>query len=558
MGVLGGRTGGQADGRTVAARLALAAALILTFPAIGSGQTLGAPTAPGGPNVPDWLFRWSPIGLAGDLPRELPGANVSMPDLLTVPSPRVGSFWTAGNPAGMSGDVDESYSQMRLGYRDTKGAYRRPLDAGNDNRIGGSAFGWRPLPINGALAGRIVVDRVRKNDGAHADVVLPHTSNPFVVLDTLGDAVSGMVTRLDGAGGWNIGPLGIGVVAAYDGREIRTMKSTAPRRNRVSSTGAGAGLTYDILGSAVQIGAYARTERITQDLAMWRSSNRVFAVRGYYEAAPFNLTQATYYRLFERRAHMVGGSAAGHIAGVRWALFGQRERATERQSIDRIDDPITDDWDAKGWVAGFAAQLQVRDSQIMVTVSGRFSTLEGQASRMDLEQVTFDTDEAVWRLEADVRFKPSDAWAGAVRLGTSREDRLRHDSLYALGTHLHSWQPWVALEVARTLVAGVSLSAGLSYAQYAPSGSMPEPNSLDDAYREWIAPEVTIYANEASAKSGTITLLWQATPHLSYWARAATASLSGKTGVGSIGNAPDGARARGSVEVGVTWGGTNE
>jgi len=80
-------------------------------------------------DLPVWMRSWSPLVAAADLPRQLPGAGTSaMPSLFGPP--RVGPFWTAGNPAGLVGDLSDSRSDFILTRSRQTGDYRRPLDPG--------------------------------------------------------------------------------------------------------------------------------------------------------------------------------------------------------------------------------------------------------------------------------------------------------------------------------------------------------------------------------------------------------------------------------------------
>jgi len=527
---------------------------VAAVPTVAAAQTLGSPAAPGGAEMPRWLTRWSPVGLTGDLPRELPGAATALPYLLTLPAPRVGLFWTAANPAGLPTDVYDDYAQFRLGVRQNDGSYRRPLDGGKDRRIGGTGFGWKDLAANGAAIGRLVVDRMDQDAGAHADVVLPHSSNPFVVLDTIGDAMSGIVVRLEGAGGWRIGALGLGLGLGYDGRVISTEVSTAPRKYRVSAAGANGGLSYDLFDGALQLGVHGRWEQIAQTtlISSYASATRVYVLSGYYDPVPLDLDRQGYYRRFDRNATAWGGSVGGILLGAKWTVFAQRDKLSEKQSVQIEDDPPTDGWDADGWSGGLAAQLAIGDSLVLVTVTAEYATLSGQALRMDLEEVNFSAEESGWYVGSEVRLLPHNGWTAAVRLGTGRESRVRRDYLARLASDLKAWAPAVSIEVARALPAGFSLSVGIGYSQHAPWGSIPDPAVMGEGYQDWIAPELSLYSTDASSITGTLVILWQAKPGLSFWAQGRAASLSGDAGTSGLPLTPEGKRKLGSIEVGVT------
>jgi len=527
---------------------------VLSYAVPLTSQTLGAPSAPGGSEKPAWLMSWSPLGMSGDLPRELPGEGVSLPSLLTLPAPRVGSFWTAGNPASLPWDVGDSYAQIRLANRNQTGDYRRPLDGGNDRRLGATAFGWTDLGANGAVIGRVVADHLNQDNGAHANVVLPHSSNPFVVLDTIGDALSGMVARAEGAGGWRLGNLGIGLGLGYDGREVRTVASPAPRQYRVSAAGATGGLNYALISDLIEIGLFGRWEQLVQTtyVTSRTADTRVYVLTGYFNPLPIDLNGGIYHRHFERKAKGLGASLAGRIGRVKWAAYAQRNDLRERQSVLLEDEPPTDEWDADGWTGGIAATAVLGDSLLLATLLGSYSSVNGQARRWDLDEVNFEAEESEWYVGGELRLLPYRGWTGAMRLGTSRQSRNRWDFLARTGSNLNSWMPAVSMEVARSLPWGVSVSLGVGYTQHAPWGSVPTPSEMQPAYQNWIAPELSLYLNDASSVVGSITVLWSASTKLAIWARGSLASLSGNGGTPAPPMLPEGSRTRSSIEIGFT------
>jgi hypothetical protein len=534
--------------------VAFGAIVVASGPAPLRSQTLGAPTAAAGSESTAWLMRWSPLRLNADLPRELPGAAASLPSLLTLPAPRVGSFWTAGNPGSLPWNVQDRYTQFRLASNREVGDYRRPLDGGTDTRTGGTVFGWTDLGANGAAIGRVVADHLNQDNGAHSDVVLPHSSNPFVVLDTVGDALSGMVARVEGAGGWKLGNLGLGLGLGYDGREVRTAASPAPRQYRVSVAGATAGINYALMQDLIEIGVFGSWQQVAQTtyVSSRAADTRVYLLRGYFNPLRIDLNGQVYHRRFDRKANALGASLAGRVGPLEWAAYAQRDGLTERQSVFMEDEPPTDEWKADGWTGGMAGTAVLGDSSFLATVWGGYSGVNGEARRWDLNEVSFNADEAEWYLSGELRLLPQRGWTAAVRVGTVRQSRKRWDYLARVGSDINSWTVTVAAEVARTLAWGVSASLGVGYTRHSPWGSIPTPGLMEPAYQSWIAPELSIYLNQASSVAGFATLLWSASSRLSLWASGSLTSLSGNSGFYLPPLLPEGSRRHSSIELGLT------
>ena len=554
MAVLMRRTGE----RTAFCACALA---LFAVPLRVDGQILGASEAPGGPDLPRWLTEWSPLKGISDLPRELPGAEVSLPALLTLPAPRVGMFWSAGNPGALAFETSDAYAQIRAAHKRFSGEYRRPLDAGNESHTGGSAAGWKTLGTGGAAIGRVVVERLHRTGNAHADAVLPFSSNPFTVLDTLGDALASTVIRLEGAGGWRLGNLGVGLGVGFEGREVRTEASPVPRQDRVSASGLAAGLAYHIAGGAFRLGVFGRRAQTAQTVYMYgyAENSLAYMLSGYYEPLPMELSpwgSRRVWRRFDRVAWAYGFSVGGRVSGVEWTGFAQLERAAEEQFIDEYaNDPPTDDWDANGWTLGFAAQRILTKSRILVTVSARYAQLDGETLRMDLDEVNFTVSESAAHVTGEVRLLPRSGWGAAVQVAVGREGRKRRDVLARVGSDLKHWAPALSVEISRTLPRGFAVSAAGGISQHVPWGDIPAPPAMSYAYQTWIAPELSLYGTKAWSRTGALTLVWLARDGVSLWAQGKLAFLSPQTGHTHLQFQPEGSRTRSRIEVGVTMGG---
>jgi len=533
----------------------LALVVAAVGPSASVAQTLGAARSPGGPELPDWLMRWSPVASIGDWDRDPPGEGAASSFLLILPEPGTGSFWTAGNPAGLPWDVRNSYTQFRLGVREHSGDYRRPLDGGADTRVAASALGWKTVGVTGAAIGRATAEYLDQSRAAHSEVVLPYGGNPFVMLDTIGDAVSGLVARLEGAGGWRLGHLGLGLAVGFDGREVRTVSSPVPRQYRASASGASAGVLYQVLNGLLRVGVHGRWQQTAQFavVSARTAGTRIYVLRGYSSPTIVSLGESNrvYSRRSDRRGGGLVGSLGGTAGGVTWTAYLQRNTLVEKQSIDLSNEPPSDEWEADGWAVGGAAQFTFRRA-LLVTLDGRSTTMSGEAVRMDLDSAHFTARDRAWRFVGDVRLPTADGWTVALRLATGRESRQARDSLARVGSDLKAWTPAASVEVGREIGAGLALALGAGYAQHAPWGAIPDPTTLSEAYRDWIAPELALYGTKSTTFSGSVTIRWRAGGGSDLWARGSLASLSPTSGIARLPAVPDGSRRRSMLELGFT------
>jgi hypothetical protein len=217
-------------------------------------------------------------------------------------------------------------------------------------------------------------------------------------------------------------------------------------------------------------------------------------------------------------------------------------------------DPPKDGWEAHGWSAGVAVQRTFGDSLALLTAALQHMRLDGEAQRMDLEVVNFEADERATQLTAELRLFPQADWQAALRLLLAREHRERRDMLARVRSDLGHWAPAASLEVARSLPAGLAVSAAAGICQHAPWGGVPDPFEMGNAYQEWIAPEMSVYGTEAVSRSAAVTVRWRGDASNTIWLRGSLALLSAKRGVGALRPLPPGSRLAQTIQVGVTLG----
>lgn len=490
---------------------ALVAAASVADCSIAVGQTVAVD------DDSPWLRAWRPLALTADLPRDLPALQLPFPFLLSRPAPRTGLFWSAGNPAGLTFEVENTWSGFQASAREASGDYRRPLDPGTVSRRQLSGVGWRPLEARGAAMGRVVMERTTFAENALANVVVPYTASPYVVMDTAGSALGRTAALLEGAAGWRLGRLGFGIGLGYESGETRTIASPVPRVNISAASAVSGGLVWDF-GPPVRVGVYGRWRADAQRIALYSiaAPSRVYVLEGYFEPAPFNLVASFYNRRIERDAVGAGFSIHGIARGVRWTVFGERNRMDEEQHRILENNPPKDRWTADAWSLGGALEHGL-DSIGVIVADARYTALEGRARRADLDDITFTADEKVFRATAELRIFPPNGWRMALGGTLLRERRLRRDRLALIRSDVEGWTRGGALEVARSFGPRFALSAGGALSAYGPAGGIPNPGALGPVFRRYVAPELALYASPAQARAGAVSARWQARQSVGLW-----------------------------------------
>jgi hypothetical protein len=535
-----------------ASRLIVAVAALAPAAGTVRAQATDAPGTLNGDGLPAWVLAWSPLNYLGNLPRELPGRAATFSELLLLPAPRVGVFWTAGNPAGLPFEVGDEHVQFGFGLLNASGDCRRPLDAGKVARRRFSGLGWGELGARGGVIGRAVVERTNLKEEAFADVLQPYGSNPYIVIDTIGHELGRTAARLEGAGGWRIGRLGLGLSLGYEAAETRTIASPVPRLNRSSAPGVAGGAAFEFGDGRLRVGLSGRWRRGVEriQLSLTAAQTRIYQLQGYAEPAPLDPAQR-YDRRLEREAWGFDLSVGGRVLGGTLALFARTEDMKEVQFNRMYEhDPPSDRWDADGWTAGGAFQRQAYGDRLLLTAWARYSTLSGKTHRWDLEDVTFVTDEK--RLDAglELRVLSWPGWQAAGLFTLVREDRMRRDILGRTRSDIRSWEPAGGIEVVRSLGSRFALAAGALVAGYAPSGGIPNPYSMGPVFQEYVAPKLALQITGGRVMKFRLGGRWQATAGLALWAQGEYGSLTPTEGAVRLPMEPTGDRTGWTLDIG--------
>lgn len=529
--------------------------LIVAVWAVFATPVTGQTTDGGGDGA--WR-RWSPLAPVADLVR--PSAPVSVFSLvLLTPTPHVGLAWTAGNPAALADDVSDSYTEFLGSVRGENGALRRPLDAG---RVGGqqvSASGWRPLGTSGGVVGGVTVEHASSSEGAAANAFEPYGMSPHVFADSSGADLGRTMARLEGAGGWRLGPWGLGLALGHQSWDTRTGVTQTPRFHLGALSGAVVGMTRDAASGRVTLGAHGRWRSEVQRLSLStrQAETTGFVFEGYGEPVIHRLAaRQGYARRVEREGGAAALSAEVRAAGLRWIVYGEASRLEERQ-FDQLTTnyPPTDDWDARGHAAGIAAEAGTRDRGTHVAASLRWSTVSGDAKRAGLEDegVLFEADESVIDGAVDLRVAPGNGWKAGAHISILRENRDRTDRLARIRSSVQAWRPGLALEAAHDVGSRLALGVGAGLAWYTPSGGIPDPSQLGAGYRTWIGPDLSYMATGSQTLTGLFTLRWLSPGGQAVSLEARYQRASARETAVSIPLAPTGTRSAWNMVARWSW-----
>lgn len=526
---------------------------LFAFPPAGTGQATSSPATVLNSAHPAWMTNWSPLKRIADLPHKLPGAS-AFSDLLSTPAPRVGEFWTAGNPGALGREVGDRRADLRLDWHDASGDYSRPLDPAGVEQAALSMTGWTRLGQRSAAVGTAAFDRTHLADSIFADVLIPYGSNPFVVIDSLGHPRRRGAIHLEGALGHDFGRLGLGVAVGWEGQSNRTIESAVPRLNRTVSPGMAAGLSYDLGVVKVGIlGRWRRTVELIDVRALPESRGVVFQLEGYAEPVPLAFVNRRYQRRYEREALSAGASAAFSAPWGDLVLYALREQTSEDQfSLSALSTQDSDNWGADGWTFGGAGQWTVAlaGTEWLVTLDGKYRTVAGDAYQASIGAALFEVGESQLDVGLDVRARFGSGWHLVGRADLQRVGRDRNDLLVPVLSDVRATTGGGSVEIGRILGDRLGAAAGVQFASYGPAGLLPDPRSMGPDYRRYVGPALALELTGAAITAGTASVRWQLRETTAIWIRGVFGSVRPRTGSVTLPFTPEGSRRSWAVTAG--------
>jgi hypothetical protein len=523
---------------------------ISTAARTASAQSLGFVA---GRDYPEWLQAWSPLSPQGDLPRHLPSASPATP-LLLLPEPRVGLFWSAGNPAGLAWDVTDSRGDASATRALQDGALKRPLDPASSSLTQFNGMGWQPLPARGAGIGRVTFSRDVRDPSSMSDVNEPYPSSPFVITDTTSSALRRTRARLEGAGGWRVGNWGFGVAAGHEARNTTTVAAPLARRNRSVNSAATIGVSRSLAHGRVKVGARAQLAGGQETVALteFAKEGAVAQLEGYQEVPVFGF-QVVYGRRVTTEKRSLGLNAAGNLSRGKWVLFADGTHYRERPTSQQQDNPATDLWATTGGSGGAAIQFPLDGERALFTATGKFTKLSGDAEQVSPLRSGFHADERSFDGTTELRMRPNRNWTGVLSVSLLAEHRERNDSIAKAKTSVDGLTPGVQVEVGRFLLQRLMISGGYAIAVYTASGTIPSLSTRGPVYRQLIAPELDIETTGSRAQSFSLVARYDAGHGSAVWIAGRGERLSSNAPAGTL--VPLGQRTGKTVWVGVTLAG---
>jgi hypothetical protein len=501
---------------------------------------------------PATLDLWSPLSPIALHQRALPRAPAA-PQIILLTRPLTGAFWTAGNPAALAAEAGEPHGELRAGASGAEGAYRRPLDALESRAVQLSGLAWRPLGEHAGAVGRIILDQEDVPVSEPTLRVEPYVSNPFVLTDTISPRMVRSRARLEGGMGWSYRGWRIGGSAGIESREQRSQFSSIRRAGRATLPGITLGVARRLPIGQMWLGARGRWtggNETGSTAPPPNASTRLFVLRGLDEPEAVNAPGVPTLRRIESSATSFGVDLTGELLGARYVVYADRTEREETQISTLAANPPSDRWEAEGMVLGGSLQRELPRS-VVVTMLTRLSTIEGTATRADLEGTVFDAEESRFLLSFDARWIPaSGVWRGGLRVQTARDWSIRTDYLAELRSEIEAWSPGATAEIVRRIGADGWISAAVGRTWYSAASTIPAPDELGPEYRRLIAPELALMGRAATGTGVTFTV-WQRVGGSNVWLRAHRESLSPSDREPIPSLAPEGDRSGWQLSLGL-------
>lgn len=521
----------------------LGAGLLLAW----SGSAHGQAATLSGPS-------WSPLGPDARSAREVntgPGCH-----FCTAMFPRweVGAFGAGRNPAALAHEVGEPHAGFSLGREARQGEYRTPLDPESREETRALAAGWIPLEGRGGLAGSAFYAEGAAGAGGRRIQLDPGLGSPWVVADSSLSGHRSTRARLDAAGGWRLGRLGVGVSAGYQTVEAISVPSGTPRRSRAAIPAAGLGGEWNFGDGALRLGAFGRwsASQVTTQVVGAPTPGLVTRLNGY--ASPTLTTLApglgiAYYRRSEGESLAGGVTVAGGWQGWALAAWSEVGGTTEWSWSRQAADPPRDHWETRGWEVGGEARGKVLGGEILARVRG--ASFHGRARLADADPLAYLATESVVgaRLEGRWPLSSNDRGWIVVALGAELADRDRGDTIpNTLRTEVETLVTVGEVEASFQFHDGIHLLGGYGMARSDARGRLPHVQSLPAGARPILGPGVAMAGTPWLQHLPWLGLQWDFRSGTSARARGAYHSMH-PGGTARLEATPRGARSGWSLEL---------
>ncbi|MGI8497746.1 MAG: DUF6850 family outer membrane beta-barrel protein, partial [Gemmatimonadaceae bacterium] len=468
-------------------------------------QTASATAVRLGPEGSPWLWSWTPLAPMNGLGAVAP-ATVELHSLLSLPQPRVGLFWTGGNPAALPDEVDREWGQLSVTSASTSGSYRRPLDPQDESVAELSVAGWRPVGDHSAAIGRLAVGRTTLANGTTAAFLQPYGPNPFFPADTSTPRLNRPTVTLEGAEGWVLGRWRIGLALGYSVLEDQSVRTPRPLIGRDAKSGVTVGVVRAHASGRARFGFYGRHLGEAENVTLLPNPRtiRVYQLAGYADVPYSDFTRGGYFRRADRSGWAWGVGGAGRVgAGAQsWAVYAEESQTDDRQISTLVPNPPTDRWHASAYRVGAALQRSLRRDMALASARAEFTAQRGSADGPELQGKGIDDRASRLLLTADVRTAATASpWAGSVLLLVRRDAQNVDDAATSLNSVVTGWTTGGGAELDRRVAESARVALSYTIARYVPTATIPSAQGRGVAYQTYIAPALEVAAAGALTQS---------------------------------------------------------
>jgi hypothetical protein len=452
-----------------------------------------------------------------------PVANLPIPVIAAPSLPRlleplysVGLFHTLGLAAGLPDDIERSRGRVRAGWGHEGGLFRRPFDPDGATERGAEGSGWGRLSAGSAVWGRAAVQDAVFDHAGYASFMDPYGSSPLVMADTTSPRSRRSRALIEGAMGWRLGGLRLGLAGGLDVREDATRDARFIRSVRHSVPAVQASVGY-ALPAGLVVALYGRWMG-GSETAIFRpepGGSRAYQFDGFDDPFPRDIAPPNaYFRRNQRDGYAAGAGITGPLTGGRWVVGWARTYRTDRHFTLLVEDPPSDTWEADGWTGRAAYQRRVLG--VVSTLTLHADRLTGDVRRVDIDGVITRARDTRMGAGLELRWAPANSlWEAGLTLGLDRTRRQVSDFLVRVDSDLDFWTPSGAVGVART-VGSTTIAAAVGVAAPGAYATLPSPPAMGPVYQWFIAPGLSRDATRSLTASGSLAVRHRVTERLAF------------------------------------------
>ena len=417
-------------------------------------------------------------------------------------------FSTLGLPG--TGEIAGD-SRLALGIQraEASGIFHRPLEADGIVQTSLIGSGSGSTSANTAAAGRFSIGRSTREGTTHSLTIEPYSELPYVPADTTTPSLERSEAEFEGALSGKTREWEYVLGAGYAAIDERSVRAPTARTIRNFAVGAGAGIAHHVPGPGgrVALGVRWREGGEQSSDSPNPGALRIYELSGMSEVEPRDITSApSFFQRRRGRRRTLEGAYARPVFTVTPALYARHETFADRRTTVTRDAAPGDAWHASTSTYGLALTMPLTTVGVL-SAAGESWTSTGEGRVSGLTAVVHRARRRGDRFRGSLLTGDSATRFGGLGVSGERYRDRTSDAVAELSTEREGWR-WQMSAAAGSKIRSATVLLTYDLVMRGEGGLIPAGESLGDAFKRWVAPELEYYVAPTRAHTlGGVVLI---------------------------------------------------